>query len=279
MLVKLFAAQLFIEQCPRGVSRRFRNPGQSCKSFTSSAACRAKSSSATISKPTLAQTSLKFAGQRPEGFAVLERKVARHGSVLLFKSPSHRAYYFSAYTLAATAFAASVYTSYSTFQNPMIPLQTWHKLANGTAAVLMSTMGALVIIRTFGFVRSVTAIKSNGVTVIRFTVDRMIPLMKPRVFDSVPRQIVFSRRLVLVPNKPDLTPKKEPLAFTTFFTIRVKKVSSFLWRLFRATRQVFTNEDCLMIDVEGQGNSFKMDINGYLSNDLLRIGQPVDLQR
>ena len=276
MLFKPVAGRFFVRQCSS--SAFHLKTGQSWKSFTSSARCAqsstARPASKNPSKPT--SESLKFAGRPPEGLRLLERKVVKHKRIPLYEAPSHRTYLFSAYSLATVAFACSVYNSYTTFHDPILPLQTWHKVAFGAAAVMMSVLGTAAVGRTFRFVKSITAVESNGGMRIRFVIRSPLPFMDPYKFEVLPRQVVFSRRLVAGadhPGRPDIEVKKEPLTVKTVLTMPLKKVNSFMHGLFRAMRQIFTGEDQLKVEVEGQGNPFKIDMKGYLSSDLFRIGQ------
>ena len=274
-----FASRSFLRHCSCNVSNtRFHfRTGQSWKSFTSSTG-KLASKRDPRSKP--GQSSLKFAGRRPEGFGILERKVATKGDILLFKAPSHRVYLLSAYTLAGACFAASMHLSYTTFRDPLVPLATWMKFAVGAGSVALSFIGARVIMKTFHLVKTIKAVRSNGTVCIRFSVRKPFPFMKPLEFDVSPRQIAFSRRLVAVVPSPGATPKKEqPATYKSLLSAPSKKISLFFWRFYRAMRQVFTDEDYLMVDVEGEGNAFKLDIQGLVSEDFLRVSRPMDIKR
>ncbi|BDD63555.1 hypothetical protein MPDQ_004216 [Monascus purpureus] len=274
MLPRSFSVRIFQQQCPRSALRSsFQVPsGVPWRPFTSSPP-RAKSAANKASSTPV--SSLKFAGQRPEGFGKLERKVAKQGEVVLFESPSHRAYIFSAYALGAVGFACSIFYSDMVFRNPIHEFKDWQKVTYGVVCILTSAMGTLAIMQTFRLVKSIHAVSSNGKTYIRFKVNRMVPFLRPRVFDVVPRQIAFNRRLVPTERTwqgiNGLVEKKERLTIITFFTAPVKKVNRMFWELFRAVRRVFTQEDFLSVEIEGQSGSFKVDTAGLIYNDFAYI--------
>lgn len=224
---------------------------------------------------------LKFAGRRPHGFGKLERKVSELGEVVLFKAPSQKAYILTAYVTGAACFAYVLYHSYNTFRDPKIPLATWVKLTYGGLCIIMSAMGTVFIFRTRNLIKAVTAVKKDGNTVIQFAVRRMVPFQKPWEFHALPRQVAFSRRLVVHANSlasgGELSAFKQNSA-PNFFKSPFKSLSFQFWRGFTAVRQLFTQEDFILLDVEGQKSSFRMDSKGMVSNDLLLLGNPVDVR-
>ncbi|KAF7117835.1 hypothetical protein CNMCM5793_007138 [Aspergillus hiratsukae] len=225
------------------------------------------------------QETLKFAGRRPEGFGRLERKVAKEGDLLLFKAPSQRFYVLGAYSIAGFCLAYSVYNSSMVFGDQVIPLPMWQKSLFGGICVMMSVMGTVFIVKTARLVKAVNAIHSNGKTYLRFTVRSMIPFRKPYQFDALPRQIAFSRRLVVSPEslRPQTTPNAQP-AKVSIYRAPLTKMSQVLWKGFRSVRQIFTQEDIILLEVEGQKGVFRMDSAGYISEDFLVIGNPVSIR-
>lgn len=226
------------------------------------------------------EDALKFAGRRPRGFGKLEKKVSELGEVVLFKAPSQRTYILSAYVTGATCFAYALYHSYNTFRDPKTPLATWIKVTYGALCVVMSAMGTVFIFRTKNLVRAVTAVKKDGNTTIHFAVRRMFPFRKPWEFDALPRQIAFSRRLVV--HESNVTPGGELRALKkseapSFFKSPFRSLNFRLWRVFMAIRQLFTQEDFILLDIQGQNGSFRMDSKGTLSDDLLLLGNPVGM--
>ncbi|KAL2835115.1 hypothetical protein BDW59DRAFT_137138 [Aspergillus cavernicola] len=230
------------------------------------------------------EETLKFAGRRPMGFAKLERKVAKEGELILFKAPSHRSYIFGAYGIAFFCFAYSVYNSNAVFRDPVVPFPMWQQGLAGGICVMMSVMGTVFLVKTGRLIKSVKAVSSKGQAYLHFTVRRVIPFQKPMEFDVLPRQIAFSRRLVISPEairggQPLVSP--EPTSSKTISILKapVKVVSKALWRVFRSIRQVFTQEDFILLEVEGQKGVYRMDSAGYVSEDFLVIGNPVSLKR
>lgn len=227
-------------------------------------------------------STLKFAGRLPEAVSRLERKVAKQGSLVLFKAPSLRGYILGAYSVAAFCFAYSVYNSYITFQAPLVPLPIWQKTLFGGICILMSALGTVFIFRTGRLIKSITATNSNGQTYLHFTVRRTVPFVKPMQFDVLPRQIAFSNRLVAAPDRipqpgavseKTATPKVRP-ADISFFKAPGTKISFHLWRLVRSVRQLFTAEDFVFLDVEGHKGAFRLDVKGFVADDLLLLADP-----
>ncbi|KKK16814.1 hypothetical protein P175DRAFT_0487208 [Aspergillus ochraceoroseus IBT 24754] len=232
--------------------------------------------------PPKAEETLKFAGRRPDGFGKLERKVAKEGELLLFKAPSQRSYILGAYGITAFCFAYSVYNSNAVFRDPIMPLPMWQQGLFGGICVMMSVMGTVFLFKTGKLIKSVKAVNTNDQTYLRFTVRRMIPFQKPMQFDVLPRQIAFSRRLVVSPdalqNGMQQMAQTEP-APVSFFRAPLKKSSMLMWRVFRSLRQLFTSEDFILLEVEGQKGVFRMDSGGYVSRDFLVVGNPVSMKR
>lgn len=50
------------------------------------------------------------------------------------------------------------------------------------------------------------------------------------------------------------------------------------WEFFRSVRQIFTQEDFVFVEVEGQNGAFKMDSNGFVSKDFAYLGHPVSIE-
>lgn len=210
---------------------------------------------------------------------MLERRVAKDKQVLLYKAPPLRTYVLSAYAIAAASIAQAVYTSEITFRDPIIPLQTWHKLTYGAVCIVMSAVGTVFLVKTFNMIKFVQAFDYHGRTLIRFGINRWCPFLRPRTVDVVPAQITYSRRLVTEntqnPVRSTLeTPRREPLTVKTFFTAPVKGVSRMLWRVFYSVKRTFTSEDFILVNIDGQNGVFKMDTQGPLSEDFFYVSRP-----
>lgn len=295
MFARSPALRIFLQQCPRG----YTSPAPHCpppvwRYFTTSAS-RAKGPTK-IKKPKAVKSSpqpkanpepeetLKFAGRRPEGFGKLERKVAKEGNILLFKAPSHRSYVLGAYGITAFCFAYSVYNSNAVFRDPIVPLPMWQQGLFGGICVMMSVMGTVFLFKTGRLIRAVNAVEVNGQAYLRFTVRSMMPFKKPYEFDALPRQIAFSRRLVVTKDSMQRMQNPQIGEATqqpqvSIYKAPLKKMSILMWRLFRSVRQLFTQEDFILLEVEGQKGVFRMDSAGYVSEDFLVIGNPVSIGR
>ncbi|KAL2008845.1 hypothetical protein VTN00DRAFT_7039 [Thermoascus crustaceus] len=296
MFSKPFVLRTFSHRCSRSPFQSFfyYSSHSTPRCFSSGArrwaapksvAQRAATLSKPASKPKVPdpdEETLKFAGRRP-GFGKLERKVAKHGSVVLFKAPSQRSYIIGAYTIAGFCFAYSVYNSNITFKDPKIPLPLWQQALFGGVCVLMSVMGTVFIFKTSKLIRAVTAVNSNGRTVLRFTVRRMVPFRKPFQFDVLPHQIAFSRRLVVSPEtlkrqQGVQTAEEQAVSEKSFLKAPIKKLNYGVWKIFLSVRRLFTQEDFILLEVEGQKGPFRMDSNGFVSEDFLVVGNPVRVQ-
>jgi len=226
------------------------------------------------------EETLKFAGRRPEGFGKLERKVAKHGNVVLFKAPSQRSYILGAYGIAGFCFAYSVYNSSITFNDPKVPLPLWQQLLFGGVCVIMSIMGTVFLFKTSRLIKAVTAVHSNGRTVLRFTVRHMVPFRKPFEFDVLPHQIAFARRLVVSPEALKRqqglqTAEQQAVSEKSFLRAPLKKLNYAIWLVFLSVRRLFTQEDFILLEIQGQKGAFRMDSNGFVSEDFFVVGNPV----
>ncbi|KAI9927773.1 hypothetical protein ASPWEDRAFT_41880 [Aspergillus wentii DTO 134E9] len=285
MFARSFAFRAFSRQCPRSAaSSRVQFSSPTWRYFSSSA-FRAKTPNLrSTANPSPARATsppeetLKFAGKRPQGFVKLERKVAKEGELLLFKRPSHRAYILGAYGVAAFCFAYSVYNSNIVFRDPIVPLPMWQQGLFGGICIMMSAMGTVFLFKTGGLINSIKAIRVNGQAYLRFNVRRIIPFRRAYEFDALPRQIAFSRRLVISPdshrNMQSAGLSNGGPSEVSFFKSPTKKISILLWRAFRSVRQIFTSEDFILLEVEGQKGTLRMDSGGFLSKDFLVVGDP-----
>ncbi|KAF5864728.1 hypothetical protein ETB97_006573 [Aspergillus alliaceus] len=289
MFARSFAFRTISSQSPRGsLATGLPASSPTWRFFTSSAA---RKKAAVKVKPQYsppqartspqAEQSLKFAGRRAEGFGKLERKVAKEGQILLFQAPSHRSYVLGAYGITAFCFAYSVYNSNAVFRDPIVPLPMWQQALFGGICIMMSAMGTVFLYKTGRLIKTVTAVQTNGQTYLRFTVRSMLPFRKPFEFNALPNQIAFSRRLVVTHDSVARMQQAEASqnGNVNFFRAPSKKLSMLLWKLFRSVRQLFTQEDFILLEVDGQKGVFRMDSAGYVSQDFLVIGNPVSVQR
>ncbi|KAL4992041.1 hypothetical protein BDW68DRAFT_150363 [Aspergillus falconensis] len=229
------------------------------------------------------EESLKFAGRRPTGFAKLERKVAKEGELVLYKAPPHRSYVLGAYASAVFCFAYAVYNSNATIRDPVVKLPMWQQALTGGVCVAMSVMGTLFLTRTGKLIKTVKAVISNNQAHLRFTVRSMVPFRRPFEFDVLPNRIVFSRRLaVFVEQHGGQTPAHAQSSSESvgFFRAPGQKLSMLMYGVFRSIRQIFTQEDFILLEVDGQKGTFRMDRAGYVSEDFLPVvGNPVPMKR
>ncbi|KAL2811892.1 hypothetical protein BJX63DRAFT_398009 [Aspergillus granulosus] len=231
-----------------------------------------------------AEETLKFAGRRPQGFAKLERKVANEGELVLFKAPSHRSYLLGAYGLTAFCFAYSVYNSNLVFRDPVIVMPLWQQGLAGGICVMMSVMGTVFLTKTLRLIKTVKGVTLNGQTYIRFSVRRMIPFRRPYEIDVLPGQIAFTRRLVVSPEamrgeRISLNVESPGSSTKSILKAPLKAFSKLLWRFFRSIRQIFTSEDFILLEIQGQKGTFRLDSGGYVSQDFLVIGNPLAVKR
>jgi hypothetical protein len=227
------------------------------------------------------EETLKFAGRRPRGLGLLERKVAQQGSVVLFEAPPQRGYIIGAYSIAAFAFTYAVYNSHVIFRDPKTQQPKWVQIFWGGMCVLMSMAGTVFISKTSRLVKAVTAVHLNGATYLRFSVRRMLPFRKPIQFDVLPRQIVFSRKLIVDPNRVTAeggVKAREHISQVSFFKAPLKRLNYAFFRMFLVVRQLFTGEDFILLEVQGKKGAFRMDSNGFVSDDLLFLGNPVSVK-
>ncbi|KAL1961770.1 hypothetical protein VTN77DRAFT_1057 [Rasamsonia byssochlamydoides] len=292
MFSRSFIFQSFLQSCPRGSFQLlyFYSRPSSPRSFSSQAARYANSianrvasqpkSSARLKIPDANEETLKFAGRRPEGLGKLERKVAKLGSVVLYEAPSHRGYIFGAYSIGAFAFSYAVYNSHITFRDPRARLPMWLQTLVGGICVIMSILGTIFVARASRLIKAVTAVHLNGAMYLRFSIRRMLPFRKPWQIDVLPRQVAFSRQLVVDPAR--VTPEgqvtasgQKSVSEISFFRAPFKKLNYLFFRFFQSVRQIFTQEDFILVEVQGQKGAFRMDANGFVSNDLLLVGNPV----
>ena len=258
MFPRQSALRLFSQQLPKcsRISRpQFCNP--TWRHFTSSAP-RTKTA-----KPQSPQRP-QFTGRRPEGLGLFEQKVAKTGDIVLFKAPSHRLYIFGAYSLAFLAFAMAGYNAHITFQDPLGPLPTWIKASSAVVSIIASTIGTMLVLKTGRLVNSVHAFRSKNHTVIRVSVRRMIPFLKPLEFDLQPRQVSITNRVVGSPHNV----KQHLHARPSWFRSPLAATSHLSWRIFKTVRQIATEEDFITLRLEGQRGRFRMDANGDVSKDV-----------
>jgi hypothetical protein len=223
---------------------------------------------------------LKFAGKRPGSLGKLENKVEKHGMVTLYKAPSQRDYILGAYGLGAFAFGYAVVNSQITFGDSERKPPMWQQGLFAGVCVLMSVMGTVFISRTSRLIRAITAVRGGDGLRLRFSIRRMVPFRKPWQLEVSPNQVIFSRQLIVTPDR--VTAEGQLTGSSTadlgFFKAPFKTLNYTFFRLFRSIRRIFTQEDFILIEVQGQNGAFRMDSNGYVSDDLLLVGNPVKVK-
>ena len=60
--------------------------------------------------------------------------------------------------------------------------------------------------------------------------------------------------------------------------VRNIRVKSMPRRIFQSVRQLFTNEDFIIVQLAGHKTHFRLDSNGYISDDLLHFGRMVNVK-
>ncbi|CAG8936117.1 unnamed protein product [Penicillium salamii] len=230
------------------------------------------------------QASSPQGNRNPRALAKLQTKVLHGGEVLLFKAPSHRAYVLTAFGLSGFCFAYSLYNSNATFRDPIVPLPMWQKSLFGGICIVMSVMGTLFITRTGFLVRNIKAVNSDGRMRVLFSVRSLMPFKKPYQVEVAPGDISFKRKLTVSPE----TAKRYEMESRRlgrglqeaprFLKSPVSALSYQLWRTFQSMRQVFTNEDFIIVQVAGRKSQFRLDSNGYISDDLLHFGRMVNMK-
>ncbi|KAL6230059.1 hypothetical protein BDW75DRAFT_223642 [Aspergillus navahoensis] len=296
MFARSLTFRVFAQPCPKSSSSPSSSlPNPTCRYFSSTAsrtkaAHKIKQIPYRKSEPSLqpksssqSEEGLKFAGRRPTGFAKLERKVAKEGELVLYKAPPHRSYVLGAYASAVFCFAYAVYNSNATIRDPVVKLPMWQQALTGGVCIAMSVMGTLFLTRTGKLIKTVKAVRSNNQAHLRFTVRSMVPFRRPFEFDVLPNRIAFSRRLaVFVEQHGGQIPAHTQSSSerVSFSRAPGQKLSMLMYGVFRSVRQIFTQEDFILLEVEGQKGTFRMDRAGYVSEDFLPVvGNPLPMRR
>lgn len=218
-------------------------------------------------------TDIRFIGRKSASLAELDRKVAQKREVTLFKSASQRSYVTGAYGIAAFAFGYAVINSSLDYQDTRANLAYWQRSLNIGVCIVMSVMGAVFISRTSRLVRDVTAVDVKGQTILRVRVRSMVPFRKPYTVTVAPNQMIFNQRLVAgspLPQARDID--------ISFFKNPLKWINFSLFKTFISIRRIFTQEDFIMMEMQGQTGAYRVGIDGYVSDDLLAIASPTGQQ-
>jgi hypothetical protein len=217
-------------------------------------------------------------GKRPEGFGKFEQKVIKAGRVLLFEAPSHGTYVLGAYGISAFCFAYAVINSTMNIgENPAI----WLKGAYLSMCIVMSALGTVFVSRAGKLIRKITAVSSAEGVKLLIDVRSMIPFRKPYTITTTPRQLVFARKLVVDPSRatPDGKLRPPPTTRVSFFKSPGKAISYTFFQFVSSFRRIFTQEDMILIEVDGWRGHYRMDSNGYISNDIFSIGTPLKARK
>ncbi|KAJ5970980.1 uncharacterized protein N7479_000898 [Penicillium vulpinum] len=271
---------IFWRQCLQSPMRPgFRiNSTSSSRYFNSSVPhYKTKGVARTVDSPW--QAASPYGNKNPRALAKLQAKVFQVGQVLLFKAPSHRPYVLTAYGLSAFCFAYSIYNSNAVLRDPLIPLPMWQKSLFGGICIMMSVGGTLFISRTGGLVKNIKAINSDGRMRVLFTVRSMVPFKKPYQVEVAPGDLSFKRRISVSPETmkryEDSTQLGRGLETKPTFLGTLKSMPR---RTFQSVRQLFTNEDFIIVQLAGHKSHFRLDSNGYISDDLLHFGRMVNVK-
>ncbi|KOS39471.1 hypothetical protein ACN38_g9676 [Penicillium nordicum] len=280
MSVKPPAFSIFWRQCLQSPMRPgFQmNSASSLRHFTSSAPhYKIKGVARTVDSAW--QAASPYGNKNPRAIAKLQAKVVKAGQVLLFQAPSHRPYILTAYGLSAFCFAYSIYNSNAVLVDPLVPLPMWQKSLFGGICIMMSVGGTLFIARTGSLVKNIRAINSDGRMRVLFSVRSMVPFKKPYQVEVAPGDLSFKRRISVSPETmkryEDSTKLGRTLETEPTF---IRTVKSMPRRIFQSVRQLFTNEDFIIVQLAGHKTHFRLDSNGYISDDLLHFGRMVNVK-
>lgn len=224
-------------------------------------------------KPTRSNTStdIRFIGRRSESLAELDRKVIRQRKVVLFQASSQRAYILGAYGIAGFSFSYAVINSSIGLQSSTVQLAVWQQSLYVGLCIIMSVMGTVFIARTSRLIKNITAVNSSGRTLVNVTVRSTVPFRKPYTITVAPEQIIFARRLSTMNSQQPGVPRAKELKIS-FFKNPLQAMSFTFFRVFIAIRRIFTQEDFIMMEIQGQKGAFRVGIDGHVSRDLLAIG-------
>ncbi|KUL88270.1 hypothetical protein ZTR_05011 [Talaromyces verruculosus] len=214
-------------------------------------------------------TDIRFIGRKSASLAEIDRKVAQKGEVVLFKSSSQRSYITGAYGIAAFAFGYAVINSSLDYQDTRANLAYWQKSLNIGVCIVMSVMGTVFISRTSRLVRDITAVDIKGKTFLRVRVRSMTPFRRPYTVTVAPNQMLFHERLVAGSPMPQAQDLK-----ISFFRNPLKAINFSLFKTFISIRRIFTQEDFIMMEMQGQKGAYRVGIDGYVSDDLLALASP-----
>lgn len=258
----------------------------SSRTFTFQSSRLAESSARQVSKPkakpnvkqpptTTTQghvaTEFKFMGRRGGNLTELRKKIIQGGKVILYEAGSQRAYIIGAYGIGAFAFGYAFINSSIGLQNTRIELAAWQKSLYIGICIVMSVMGTVFISRTSRLVKSIVAVNSQkGETILNVSVRSIVPFRKPYTITAAPHQILFSRQLI-AGSKRFGKPRDRRVKIS-FFKNPGKAINFAFFRLFISIRRIFTQEDFVMMEIQGQKGAFRVGIDGYVSQDLLDIG-------
>ncbi|CAP86027.1 hypothetical protein E8E15_007602 [Penicillium rubens] len=280
MSVRPPAFSIFWRQCLQSPMRPgFQTNSTSCLRYFNSSAPQYKVKGVARTVDSAWQATSPYGNRNPRALAKLQAKVLQVGQVLLFQAPSHRPYILTAYGLSAFCFAYSIYNSNAVLRDPLVPLPMWQKSLFGGICIMMSVGGTLFISRTGSLVRNIRAINSNGRMRVLFTVRSMVPFKKPYQVEVAPGDLSFKRRISVSPETMQRYEESTKLGRgldnepSVFRTLR-----SMPRRVFQSMRQLFTNEDFIIVQLAGHKTHFRLDSNGYISDDLLHFGRMVNVK-
>jgi hypothetical protein len=200
--------------------------------------------------------------------------------VLLFKAPTNRVYVLSAYGLFAGCILFAVYHAETYVANPELSQPTWMKALMAGVCVVTSGLGVIAVGRTQNLVRKITAFHSKGHTYIRFRVRRLVPFLKPYTFEVLPSEISFRRQLIVSPEgaaryeRDSMKLGRTDQPQKSILKAPIELLSRGIWGVFMSVRQLFFQEDFILLEVDGKG-VFRVDCNGIVTEDFLALGNPV----
>lgn len=285
MSARLPTLRVFWRQCLGNPTRSaFQANSKSSWRYFNSSAPHSKAKGVPRTLDSTWQASSPHGNKNPRELAKLRAKVFQTGEVLLFQSPSHRPYVLTAYGLSGFCFAYSLYNSNAIFRDPLFPIPMWQQSLFGGICVVMSIMGTLFITRTANLVRNIKAVNINGNMRVQFSIRSFMPFKKPYQFDVAPGDISFKRRLAVSPEaakRYELDSRRLGQGKTndpTFMKSPISALSFQMWRTFQSLRQVFTNEDFIIVQVADRKTQFRLDSNGYVSDHLLHFGRMVEMR-
>ncbi|KAK2801360.1 hypothetical protein FQN50_007745 [Emmonsiellopsis sp. PD_5] len=191
--------------------------------------------------------------------------------VTLFEAPSQRSYIFGCRFIAGLGYVFVGNGFYTISVDPFADPSNFVVGAWALICIVTAAMGTVYLRRSTCLISRISARRTQGEPEIRIKVRRALGFRKHFEIVTSPSKMKLSSHTFISRDQIDAEGwrraqdqfrKHTEVSQVSFFRAPLQKTSFFLWSFFMNARRVFTQENFVYTDVDGDRRTLRLDITG-----------------